>query len=153
MVANTPDPPYYAVIFTSRRTAVDEGYGAMADRMVELAKEQPGYLGIESFRNADGYGVAISYWASPEAIRDWKKELAHRQAQQLGREQWYEAYRMRICRVEPAIIGSVGPISTTAGLALSRRAPGAVAVAGHFRRHCRRSALVTLNRPAPTGTS
>lgn len=100
MFAKTPDPPYYAVIFTSRRSAVDEGYGAMADRMVELAKEQPGYLGIESFRQADGYGVTISYWASPEAIRTWKKNLEHRQAQDLGREQWYEGYRMRICRVE-----------------------------------------------------
>src|SRR5687767_15917283 len=70
--ARTPEPPYYAVIFTSTRTAVDEGYGAMADRMVELASQQPGFLGVESTRGADGLGITVSYWASLEAIAAWK---------------------------------------------------------------------------------
>src|SRR5690349_18720828 len=57
--AQTPKPPYYAVIFTSTRTAVDEGYGAVADRMVALAAGQPGFLGVESTRGADGLGVLL----------------------------------------------------------------------------------------------
>lgn len=66
--ANTPEPPYYAVLFTSQRTDVDDGYGVVADRMVELASRQPGFLGVESARDAAGLGITISYWASLEAI-------------------------------------------------------------------------------------
>jgi hypothetical protein len=66
--ASTPEPPYYAVIFTSTRTSIDEGYAGMADRMVELASQQPGFLGVESVRGADGLGITVSYWSSPEAI-------------------------------------------------------------------------------------
>ena len=72
MIANTPQPPYYAVIFTSLRTDVDEGYSIMADAMVELAKQQPGYLGIESARA--GLGITVSYWESLEAIKIWTVE-------------------------------------------------------------------------------
>ena len=79
--ARTPEPPYYAVIFTSTRTAVDEGYGAMADRMVELASQQPGFLGVESTRGADGLGITVSYWSSLEAIAAWKANAEHRVAQ------------------------------------------------------------------------
>lgn len=100
MIANTPAAPYYAVIFTSHRTAIDHGYDEMADRMVELAGQQPGYLGIESFRQPDGYGVTISYWSSLEAIRQWKRNLEHQVAQRRGREEWYSRYMLRVCRVE-----------------------------------------------------
>jgi heme-degrading monooxygenase HmoA len=101
MLADTPRPPYYAVIFTSRRTAADdEGYAAMAERMVELASAQPDFLGIESVRGADGVGITISYWESLDSIRRWGEHVEHRLAQQLGRERWYEAFRLRICRVE-----------------------------------------------------
>ena len=100
MIAKTPDPPYYAVIFTNQRTEVDDGYQAMAERMVELASQQPGYLGHESFRHPDGAGVTISYWASQEAIRSWKGVAEHREAQEKGRKQWYCAFKTRICRVE-----------------------------------------------------
>ena len=98
MLASTPQPPYYAVIFTSLRTDVDEGYGDMAARMVELAAGQPGFLGVESAR--DGLGITVSYWESPEAIRAWKAHAEHRLAQEHGRRQWYSAYRTRVCRVE-----------------------------------------------------
>ena len=99
MIAQTPAPPYYAVIFNSIRTEQDqEGYEAMADRMVELAAEQPGYLGFESVR--DGLGITISYWDSLEAIRQWKTQVDHFEAQQMGRKQWYAAYKTRICKVE-----------------------------------------------------
>jgi len=67
-IARTPQPPYYAVIFTSQRTEGDRGYGRMADRMIELARAQPGFLGVESVRGADGLGITVSYWASKEAI-------------------------------------------------------------------------------------
>lgn len=98
LIAQTPEPPYYAVIFTSVRTPVDDGYGAMAARMVELASQQPGFLGVESAREA--VGITVSYWKDLDSIRAWKQQVEHREAQRLGREQWYAAYRTRICRVE-----------------------------------------------------
>ena len=98
MIAKTPPPPYYAVIFTSLRTEVDEGYGDMADRMVELAAAQPGFLGVESARS--GLGITVSYWESLEAIRNWKMNAEHLIAQQLGRKQWYSEFQTRICKVE-----------------------------------------------------
>lgn len=97
-LARTPEPPYYAVIFTSLRTEGDNGYGQMADRMVELAAQQPGYLGIESAR--EGLGITVSYWESLEAIANWKAVAAHQVAQRLGKERWYGEFRVRVCRVE-----------------------------------------------------
>lgn len=92
---------YYAVIFTSTRTNADEaGYEAAAVRMVELASEQPGFLGIESVRGADGVGITVSYWESLEAIRGWRENAEHRQVQAAGRETWYRNFRLRIARVE-----------------------------------------------------
>ncbi len=98
MIAKTPAPPYYAVIFTSVRTADDNGYAEMADRMAELAAQQPGYLGIESARNE--VGITVSYWESLDAIRHWKANIEHLVAQRLGREKWYSAYKTRVCLVE-----------------------------------------------------
>ncbi|MCC6413333.1 MAG: antibiotic biosynthesis monooxygenase [Saprospiraceae bacterium] len=98
MIASTPEPPYFAVIFTTLRTDIDEGYEEMADRMVAMAAEQPGYLGIESAR--EGLGITVSYWESLEAIRNWKMVWEHKEAQRLGREQWYSAYKTRVCKVE-----------------------------------------------------
>jgi heme-degrading monooxygenase HmoA len=97
-IAATPEPPYTAVIFTSLRSEGDNGYGAMSDHMKALAREQPGYLGIESAR--DGLGITVSYWASAEDAQAWKAVVQHRGAQRLGREQWYRAYRVRIANVE-----------------------------------------------------
>ncbi|WP_343672093.1 antibiotic biosynthesis monooxygenase [Chitinophaga sp.] len=98
MIARTPTPPYYAVIFTSLRTPVDDGYKDTATLMVELAQAQPGYLGVESAR--EGVGITVSYWESLEAIRNWKQQADHLIAQQLGREKWYAEYKTRICLVE-----------------------------------------------------
>lgn len=98
MIARTPAPPYYAVIFTNFRTEIEEGYGEMAEEMVRLAELQPGYLGHESVR--DGLGITVSYWASLDAIRNWKQQTDHLLAQRLGREKWYAAYKTRICLVE-----------------------------------------------------
>ena len=98
MLAITPPPPYYAVIFTSVRTGADAGYADMARRMLELAAQQPGYLGAESARQE--IGITVSYWASLEAIQAWKNHAEHRLAQELGRQQWYAVYKTRICRVE-----------------------------------------------------
>ena len=98
MIAQTPQPPYYAVIFTSLRTEVDEGYGETAEKMVELAAQQPGFLGVESARN--DLGITVSYWESLEAIRDWKQHAEHTLARNQGREKWYESFKTRICKVE-----------------------------------------------------
>lgn len=100
--ANTPPPPYYAVIFTSRRTAVDEGYDAVSDRMLELARQQAGFLGVESARGEDGLGITVSYWISEEAIAAWKAQAEHRIAQSNGRNKWYEHFETRVARVERA---------------------------------------------------
>jgi heme-degrading monooxygenase HmoA len=97
-IANTPAPPYYAVIFTSLRTDVDEGYGAMAERMVALAAQQPGFLGVESAR--DGVGITVSYWTDLESIRAWKANAEHLEAQRLGHQKWYAAFMTRIAKVE-----------------------------------------------------
>ena len=97
-IANTPEPPYYAVIFTNLRTEGDHGYGQMAERMVELAAQQPGFLGVESAR--EGLGITVSYWADLESIRHWKANLEHQVAQRLGREQWYANFKTRVARVE-----------------------------------------------------
>jgi len=95
--ATTPQPPYYAVIFTSIRTNGDNGYGETAKQMVELAAEQPGFLGIESARQE--IGITVSYWASQEAIKAWKENLDHRHARNRAKD-WYANFRVRICRVE-----------------------------------------------------
>ena len=107
--AATPAPPYYAVIFTSKRTEGDQGYSAMADKMFEMALTQPGCLGAESARNADDkLGITVSYWRDEAAIVAWKAAAQHLVAQRLGRERWYSHYEMRIAKVERAYAGPEG---------------------------------------------
>ncbi|GGE40648.1 hypothetical protein GCM10011391_19280 [Pullulanibacillus camelliae] len=93
------DPSYYAVIFTSKRTQGDKGYAAMAQHIEELAREQPGFLGIESTQNQQ-LGITISYWSSLEAIKAWREHPAHKVAQKRGKNEWYKYYAVRICKVE-----------------------------------------------------
>ncbi len=100
--ANTPEPPYYAVIFSSRRTDGDNGYVEMAERMVELAAQQPGFIGFESVRGGDGFGITVSYWMSAESIAAWKADIEHQVAQKIGKSAWYEHYEIRIAKVERA---------------------------------------------------
>lgn len=91
---------YYAVIFTSQRTDDDrEGYAKMADAIEALAKQQPGFLRVESTRNQEGQGITVSYWESLEAIQNWKGNAKHLVAQQLGKEKWYSHYHVEICQV------------------------------------------------------
>ncbi len=99
---------YYAVIFSSQQSADTEGYAAMASRMEQLAAEQPGYLGIESVRDASGKGITVSYWESLEAIRAWKAHAEHQVAQATGRARWYETYHLRVCRVQHEYSGPQG---------------------------------------------
>lgn len=98
------NPPYYAVIFTSQRTNQDRpGYLAAAERMEELAQLQTGFLGIESVRDVDGFGITVSYWTDLAAIDAWKNQIDHLGVQQLGRKRWYESYRLQVARVERAV--------------------------------------------------
>ncbi|WP_340154653.1 antibiotic biosynthesis monooxygenase [uncultured Winogradskyella sp.] len=90
--------PYYAVIFTSTQTEINTGYAEMANKMETLAKQQKGYIGMDSAKNE--VGITISYWESLEAIKNWKANSQHLLAQQKGREQWYNWYNVRICKVE-----------------------------------------------------
>lgn len=98
MIASTPTAPYYAVIFTSIRTEGDNDYNTTADRMVELAELQEGYLGIESARNE--LGITVSYWKDLEAIKKWKMQIDHTEARKKGRLNWYKEFKVRICKVE-----------------------------------------------------
>jgi heme-degrading monooxygenase HmoA len=106
--ANTPEPPYFAVIFTSRRTEGDQGYEAMADKMFRLARTQPGCLGAESVRGEDGLGITVAYFADEESIHAWKQNAQHLVAQRLGKECWYSHYELRIARVDRAYSGPSG---------------------------------------------
>lgn len=100
-VASVFSKPYYAVIFSSQRNFGDQdNYEQMAEKMIELAKIQKGFLGVESARGSDGFGITVSYWKSEEDIRLWKTNGEHRLAQELGRGQWYESFVTRVCKVE-----------------------------------------------------
>ena len=90
--------PYYAVIFTSSQTENTKGYSEMADKMEKLAKQQIGFIGVDSVRNE--VGITVSYWESLEAIKSWKKQSEHLQAQLKGRNHWYSWYNVKICKVE-----------------------------------------------------
>ena len=101
--ASLPEPPYYAVIFSSQRNAADEaGYAAAAQRMLELAAQQPGFLGAESARGADGFGITVSYWASERDISAWKHQAEHAATRAHGRRHWYEHFELRVAKVERA---------------------------------------------------
>ncbi len=101
-LAKTPAPPYYAVVFTSRRTEGDRGYHATAERMVELAKGQPGFLGMDSVRGEDGVGITVAYFSDEAAIAKWKQHPEHLQAQRAGQTTWYDDYEVRVAKVERA---------------------------------------------------
>ena len=98
-LARTPEPPYTAVVFTSTRTDGDHGYAHMADRLDDLARRQPGYLGHESARGAD-LSITVSYWLDHAAAAAWKQVAEHLVAQERGRETWYADYTVRIATVE-----------------------------------------------------
>ncbi len=100
-LTTTPEPPYTAVIFTSRRTTTDDkGYSEMAQLMGTLSAQQPGFLGVESARGNDRVGITVSYWATPAHAQAWKQVAEHIGAQRTGRERWYEDYATRIATVE-----------------------------------------------------
>ena len=98
MIAKTPQPPYYAVIFTSVQSENDQGYADMAEKMMDMAQQQKGFLGVETARS--DIGITVSYWDSLEAIKNWKMDADHTDARNKGREMWYRQFKVRICNVE-----------------------------------------------------
>lgn len=100
MIVDHLQAPYYAVIFSTILTDTLDDYEGTANRMELLAKQQPGYLGIESARNR--IGITVSYWESLEAILRWKNNVEHMEARERGRAVWYKKYELRICKVERA---------------------------------------------------
>jgi len=98
MIANTPAPPYFAVIFTSLRTDGDQGYSEMANRMIKLASKQKGFLGVESARN--DIGITVSYWKDLDSIKAWRENAGHSKARERGRKEWYQYFKVRIAKVE-----------------------------------------------------
>ena len=103
-LAQTPEPPYYAVVFTSHSTEDDHGYSKTADRMVELAKTMPGFLGVDSVRDINGTGITVSYWRTEDDIKNWKQNAEHLRAQETGKMKWYSNYSSRIAKVERAYV-------------------------------------------------
>jgi heme-degrading monooxygenase HmoA len=102
-IAQTPLPPYYAVIFTSKRTASDDsGYAATSQRMVDLGSRYDGFLGMESVRDGGGLGITVSYWRDEAALLAWKRDTEHQKAQRGGRGAWYERFEVRVAKVERA---------------------------------------------------
>jgi heme-degrading monooxygenase HmoA len=101
-IVPTPDVPYYAVIFTSQRAKGDHGYEQMADQMLQLASQQPGFLGAESLRDANGFGITVSYWSGEKGIADWKAHSEHKPAQEAGKRTWYADYQLRVAKVTRA---------------------------------------------------
>ena len=99
-IAKTPTPPYFAVIFTSKRTEGDNGYAEFADEILKLAEQQPGFLGAESVRDSDKVGITVSYWNSLESIQKFKREARHAEAQRLGKSIRYSTFGLRVCKVE-----------------------------------------------------
>ncbi|MGA2273363.1 MAG: antibiotic biosynthesis monooxygenase [Bryobacteraceae bacterium] len=108
--ATTPEPPYYAVIFASARTEGDWGYNETAAMLEELAREVPGYLGMEGARGADGFGIMVCYWTSEAAIAEWKAHIEHQAAQARGRREWYSHYQIRVAEVTRAYCGPARPV-------------------------------------------
>jgi heme-degrading monooxygenase HmoA len=106
MYATTPEPPYYAVIFTSIRTEGDNGYGKMSDFIETLVKDQPGFLGMESVRM--DIGITVCYWKDMQSIENWAANAQHNVAKREGKKRWYEYYRVRISRVEKEYGGKEG---------------------------------------------
>ncbi|MCO7571241.1 antibiotic biosynthesis monooxygenase [Pseudomonas chlororaphis] len=102
MIGQTPAPPYYAVIFSSQRGAADLDYDQAAERMLQLARRQPGFLGVESARGADGFGITVSYWSSEAAILAWKHHAEHSAIRERGRNDWYQYAHTRVGKVERA---------------------------------------------------
>ena len=98
MIAQTPPPPYYAVIFTSVRTPGDNGYAEMAQQMVALAQQQDGFLGMESAR--EDIGITVSYWKDLASIEKWRNHIDHTIARNRGRSIWYSQFKTRIAFVE-----------------------------------------------------
>ncbi len=94
--------PCYAVIFTSTQSDFQDGYAEMATRMEELARQQAGFLGIESIRSPDGKGVTVSYWKDLTSIQAWKQNPEHQIAQQLGKEKWYQNFTVEVAKIESA---------------------------------------------------
>ncbi|WGI20702.1 antibiotic biosynthesis monooxygenase [Amylibacter sp. IMCC11727] len=106
--APLPEPPYYAVIFTAQLSDNTTGYGPMSEKMVSLAAEQDGYIGIETTRDTEGLGITVSYWADEAALMNWKQVSEHLYAQNMGKQKWYEHYTLRVAKVERAYDGPEG---------------------------------------------
>lgn len=103
--ASLPKPPYYAVIFSSKRRDGDHGYAETAQRMEQLVALQPGFLGAESTRDGNGFGITVAYFESEEAIAGWRNNPEHAAARARGRNEWYDHFELRIARVERAYGG------------------------------------------------
>ena len=99
-IAKFEEDEYYAVIFTSHLPISDDAYAKTGERMRELAASMPGFLGIESVRDANGHGITVSYWKDAESIANWKQQAEHRIAQSTGKSRWYAEFASRVCRVE-----------------------------------------------------
>lgn len=98
MIAKTPEPPYYVVIFTSTLVEGVDGYFEMADKMKELVTKQDGFLGADFARVE--IGITVSYWKDLESVKKWKMNAEHKAAQNMGKSKWYKSFKIRFAKVE-----------------------------------------------------
>ncbi len=103
-----PEPPYYAVIFANQASSNVQGYAEMAETMDKLASEQPGFIGRDSTRDENGFGITVSYWKDEASIRNWRENLSHATAQSKGKQQWYSNYTLRVAKIERQYAGPEG---------------------------------------------
>ena len=109
---SSPRPPYTAVIFSSQRCASTsgDGYEEASQQMGEMAQQQPGFLGVESARDPEGFGITVSYWETPGHARAWKQVTEHREVQRHGARNWYANYTVRVATVEREYGNRPGPV-------------------------------------------
>jgi heme-degrading monooxygenase HmoA len=84
-------------IFRSRlRPENADEFGELAARMLELAEAMPGFISYKLYTSEDGERCSIIEFESPEHLLAWREHPQHREAQQIGRERYYEEYTLHV---------------------------------------------------------
>ncbi|MFY9561672.1 MAG: antibiotic biosynthesis monooxygenase [Terriglobales bacterium] len=88
------------VLFRSRLTpAARKGYSEMAEQMSKLAKASPGFVAEKSFTAEDGERLTVVWWQDEDILKRWRNNTQHLVAQRVGRDKWYEYYKLEVATV------------------------------------------------------
>ena len=89
----------YSVAFTFEAGTYDARFHELNARIDAAARATPGYLGVESWRSADGARAnATYYWQSLEALRAFSDHPDHLAAKRDYRR-WYRGYHIVIAKI------------------------------------------------------